>query len=186
MKSRLDLTKKALRSKILLKLKKQEEKERERKSRIIKNKLFRTAAFKKAKRVMFYIALDDEVNTEDMIKEAKMIGKMPIVPVCKKDRMNLRPCILDDHASLKRGPYGVHEPVRKKHVALDDLDLVLVPGLAFDKKGRRLGRGKGCYDRFLRQLSPDVTSIGMAFDFQILPSVPVSAYDVSVKKIISN
>jgi 5-formyltetrahydrofolate cyclo-ligase len=67
-----------------------------------------------------------------------------------------------------------------------DLDLVIVPGIAFDKKGRRLGRGKGCYDRFLKALPKDTPTIGLAFDFQVLPEIPATAHDVGVKKFISN
>lgn len=180
------LTKKDLRSKILLKLKIQKEENRDRKSQVIKNKLFRTKVFKKAKNVMFYIALKGEVNTEEMIKEAKKQGKTVTVPVCCRDSFTLRPCILDDHAKLKLGPYGVHEPVEEKCVRLPDLDLVVVPGLAFDKKGNRLGRGKGYYDRFLAKLPQRTPTIGLAFDLQILPSVPTTEHDFSVTKVVSN
>ena len=178
------LTKQKIRSKILLKLKKQEEEDRDNKSRLIKKKLFATQVFKKAKIVMFYIAFRGEVNTEEMIKEAKKIGKRITVPVCEKNRVTIRPCWLDEHAHLKEGPYGVKEPAVKKCIRLEDLDLVIVPGVAFDKKGNRLGRGKGFYDRFLSRLPEGISSLGLAFDFQILPSIPASSHDVSVKKVI--
>jgi 5-formyltetrahydrofolate cyclo-ligase len=93
---------------------------------------------------------------------------------------------LDDHAKLKLGPYGVHEPVEEKCLRLADLDLIIVPGLAFDKSGNRLGRGKGYYDRFLSKLPSDTQSVGLAFDFQILPFVPTTEHDVSVTRVISN
>lgn len=178
------LTKQALRSKILLRLKTQKEDIRNRKSKIIKEKLFRTKVFKKAKMIMFYIAFGGEVNTDPMIKEAKKIGKIVSVPICKKDKITIKPCILNDNAGLKKGPYGVCEPKLKSFIRLEDLGLVIVPGLAFDKKGNRLGRGKGCYDRFLRKLPSNTPTIGLAFDFQILPCIPTTAHDVSVQKII--
>jgi 5-formyltetrahydrofolate cyclo-ligase len=177
------LTKAQIRSKILLKLKTQKEEDRTRKSIFIKNKLLRNKVFRKAKIVMFYIAFGGEVNTAEMIKEAKKIGKIICVPVCRKDRETMQPAILEDNARLKKGPYGVLEPAAKAKVKPEDLDLVIVPGLAFDKKCNRLGRGKGCYDRFLNKLS-DTPSIGLAFDFQILPLIPATAHDVSVKKVI--
>jgi 5-formyltetrahydrofolate cyclo-ligase len=180
------LTKQTIRSKILLKLKTQKEENRDRKSQVIKNKLFRTKEFRKAKKVMFYIALKGEVNTKEMIEEAKKQGKTITVPVCCRDSYSLRPCILDDHAKLKLGPYGVHEPVEEKCLRLADLDLIIVPGLAFDKSGNRLGRGKGYYDRFLSKLPSDTQSVGLAFDFQILPFVPTTEHDVSVTRVISN
>jgi 5-formyltetrahydrofolate cyclo-ligase len=91
---------------------------------------------------------------------------------------------LDEDAYLEKGPYGVPEPVEHQYLRLRDVDLVVVPGLAFDKQGGRLGRGKGCYDRFLKRLPADTATIGLAFDFQILPSVPAAAHDVNVDKVL--
>lgn len=140
--------------------------------------------FKKAKIVMLYIALSGEVKTDIMIRAAQRLGKTVVVPVCKKDRAVMRPCILDKHMTLKRGPYGVYEPVNELPVRREDIGLVVVPGLAFDQKGNRLGRGKGCYDRFLKKLSGRTVCIGLAFDFQILPSVPAAKHDVGVNKVL--
>ena len=178
------LTKKQMRSKILLRLKTQKEEDRNRKSKFIKDKLFRASVFKKAKIVMFYISFNGEVNTEEMIKEAHRLGKIVAVPVCKGNRITIRPCLLRNKAKVKKGPYGICEPAVKKYIKLEDLDLVIVPGIAFDKKGNRLGRGKGCYDYFLKRVTGDTASIGLAFDFQILPSLPATTQDVSVNKII--
>ncbi len=183
-KSVTGLTKAQIRSKILLQLKTQEEEDRSRKSKIIQNKLLRNKVFRKAKIVMFYIAFGGEVNTEEMIREAKKIGKLICVPICRKDKETMQPAILEDSGKLKRGPYGVLEPVAEALVEPKDVDLIIVPGLAFDKKCNRLGRGKGYYDRFLRKLSDKTPSIGLAFDFQILPLIPTTAFDVSVKEII--
>ncbi len=133
---------------------------------------------------MFYIAFGGEVNTAEMIREAQKIGKVICVPICRKDKEIMQPAILEDYATLKKGPYGVYEPATEKLVKPEDLDLVIVPGLAFDKKGNRLGRGKGYYDRFLGSLSDKTHSIGLAFDFQILPLIPTTTHDVSVKKLI--
>lgn len=175
------LTKQRIRTTILLKLKKQKEEDRNKKSTIIKEKLFKTRIFKKAKIVMFYISLNGEVDTKDMIKEALNLGKLVVVPVCL-DRTIIA-CILNNKAKLQRGPYGVWEPVLKKPIDPKKLDLVAVPGLAFDKKGKRLGRGKGYYDRFLTKIRSAV-SIGLAFDFQILPVIPATKFDVDVQKVI--
>lgn len=179
----VELTKKFVRSKILSKLIKQKEGDREQKSRIIKEALFRSRVFKRAKIVMFYIAFDGEVNTKDMIEEAKKIGKIIVVPICKKNRI-IKACLFGNKERLVKGPYGILEPMVKTCVSLEHLDLVIVPGVAFDEKGHRLGRGKGYYDRFLRKLSGKTTSIGLAFDFQILSSIPATTYDVNVNKVI--
>jgi 5-formyltetrahydrofolate cyclo-ligase len=180
----MGLTKQQIRSKILFELKTQKEDNRDRKSRRILKRLLRTGVFKRAKIIMSYIAFDGEVNTEEMIKEAKKLGKIVTVPVCRRNRITLRPCILDDNAGLKKGHYGVCEPSPKRFIHPKDLDLVIVPGVAFDKQGNRLGRGKGCYDRFLKRLPEDIPCIGIAFDFQILPRIPAKTHDISVDKVI--
>jgi 5-formyltetrahydrofolate cyclo-ligase len=178
----LALTKRAIRNTILARLNIQKEEDRTEKSSLIKKRLFRQSVFKKAKTVMFYIALSGEVDTKDMIKEAQNLGKKILVPVCWN--RTIIACVLDITAKLQRGLYGVWEPVIKKPVDLNELDLVIVPGLAFDKSGNRLGRGKGYYDRFLQKIPHRVTTIGLAFDFQILSSVPSTATDISVKKLL--
>lgn len=178
------MTKAQIRSKILRKLKIQKEEDRSRKSKLIKDKLLRNKVFKKAKVVMFYIAFGGEVNTREMIREAIKLGKLICVPIFRKDKEIMQPAIFVDNAKLKKGPYGVLEPATETFVKPEDLDLVVVPGIAFDKKGNRLGRGKGCYDRFLGKLSDNTQSIGLAFDFQVLPLIPATSFDVSVKKII--
>lgn len=179
------LTKPKIRSKILLKLKIQKEEERSRKSKIIEEKLFKTNIFKKAKRVMFYISFGGEVNTQNMINRAQSLGKIISVPVCKKNRI-MRPCILKKRPNFKKGPYGIWEPAMKRFLGLRYLDLVVVPGVAFDRQGRRLGRGKGYYDSFLKKLPKNAASIGLAFDFQILPTIPTTPTDIKVQRVISN
>ena len=178
------MTKQALRSRILMQLKRQKEEVRKQKSNLIARKLLRQGVFKKAKKVMFYIAMEGEVETREMIEAAKRLGKIIAVPVCVKNRASLRPALLDSHAHLKKGPYGVSEPVVSRFISLRELDLVITPGVAFDKKGNRLGRGKGYYDRFLSRIPKDTPSIGLAFNLQILPVVPTTSHDVSVKKVL--
>lgn len=177
------LTKKKIRSTMLLKLKSQKEADRDRKSLVIKRRLLGSEFFKKAKTVMFYIAFAGEVNTQDMIKEAWKLKKRVAVPVSNSKNF-ISPCLLSEGARLVRGIYGTWEPAIRQYVNLNELDLIVVPGLAFDKKGGRLGRGKGCYDKFLGSFTRKVPSIGLAFDFQILPSVPTTNTDVSVRRVV--
>lgn len=179
------LTKEIIRSKILVKLKTQKEEDRVRKSRIIRDKLFKLKVFQKAKRIMCYISFGGEVDTKDMIREALNKGKMVAVPVCRGKRA-IGPCALSKRAVFVKGRYGVAEPIIKKSVHLEDFDLVVVPGVAFDKSGNRLGRGRGCYDYFLRRLPGHIPAIGLAFDFQILPSIPTTtSRDIRVDRILS-
>ncbi len=179
----MKLTKPKIRSKIILKLKTQKEEDRKRKSRIIKKRLFQSLIFRKAKNVMFYISFGGEVDTREMIEQAKKLGKLIAVPVCRLKRTIL-PCVWDARARLEKGRYGILEPAQKRFLEIKALDLVIVPGVAFDRRGNRLGRGKGYYDNFLRRLPQDTPSIGLAFDFQILPNLPATPTDVSVRRVI--
>ncbi|MDD2703328.1 MAG: 5-formyltetrahydrofolate cyclo-ligase [Candidatus Omnitrophica bacterium] len=179
------MTKGSIRNRIILELKTQKEDDRRRKSSVIAVKLFRSTVFKKAKTVMFYLSFGGEVYTEKMIREALNLGKKVVVPICKKNRI-INACVLSYDAKLQRGPYGILEPVDKESVRPQDLDLVIVPGVAFDLKGRRLGRGKGYYDRFLKKLPEDIPTVGLGFDFQLLPAVPATTNDINVKRVISN
>lgn len=178
-----ELTKKQIRSKILLRLRTQKEEDRSKKSRLIKAKLFKSGVFKRAKKLMFYVAFNGEVDTKKMIKGAQKLGKTVAVPACAGSRM-IKPCLLKKNARMRKGRYGIYEPAIKQFVNLNDLDLVVVPGVAFDKKGNRLGRGKGYYDTFLKKLPKRTASLGLAFDFQVLPFVPVNTRDVSINKVI--
>jgi 5-formyltetrahydrofolate cyclo-ligase len=132
---------------------------------------------------MFYITFNGEVDTREMIEQAKKLGKIIAVPVCKKDR-TMRPCLLHEGVRLTRGLYGIFEPAIKEFIGLEDLDLVIVPGVAFDQRGVRLGRGKGYYDRFLEKLPDKTQTIGLAFDFQILPDIPAVSTDANVERVI--
>jgi 5-formyltetrahydrofolate cyclo-ligase len=181
----IELTKSSIRNRIILKLKTQKEDDRKRKSSVIKGKLFRSKVFKKAKTVMFYLSFGGEVYTEKMIRGAFNLGKKVVVPICKKNRI-IKACVLSYDAKLQKGPYGILEPADKESVRPQDLDLVIVPGVAFDMNGRRLGRGKGYYDRFLKRLPEYIPTVGLGFDFQLLPVVPATTNDINVKRVISN
>ena len=179
------LTKSQLRNILLSKLKEQTEQQREEKSKLIERELLEQEEFIKAKRIMFYLAFDSEVNTENMINKARELGKQIYVPRCDTKQRVLRPCLLTEGSVLKEGPYHTLEPQTKADLPLEELDLTIVPALAFDKSRNRLGRGKGYYDRFLKMVSTHTRSIGLAFDFQILPTLPVEQNDVPVNKVLS-
>jgi 5-formyltetrahydrofolate cyclo-ligase len=132
---------------------------------------------------MFYKAIKGEVDTALMISAALKLGKIVVVPVVLANQ-ELVPCVLQEHAHLVHGPYGIMEPAQKKPVNPKTLDLIIVPGLGFTKKGKRLGRGKGYYDRFLKKIPIETPTIGLAFDFQILPDLPTTQDDINVRKVL--
>jgi 5,10-methenyltetrahydrofolate synthetase len=158
------------------------------KSAIIRGKLFNEEEFKRAKVVMIYVSLRDEVDTCILIDEALKAGKRVAVPVIlKEDKRLIAGEIHNRLEDLESQHFGIYQPKqdRVKEVPLDDIDLVVVPGVAFDKKNIRLGRGHGYYDRFLSGLPKKTKTIGLAFDFQVLEDLPQDPHDVPVSKIVS-
>ena len=178
------LTKRQIRIKIISKLRNQKEEERLKKSKKILGEFFRLDRVKKAKRIMFYINFGFEVKTDSMIFKALKMGKEVSVPACSTKKCKIFPCKMGLNEKVKKGPYGICEPVAQEIVPVSTLDVVVVPGIAFDEKGNRLGRGKGYYDRFLKRLPQKTYRVGLAFDFQILPSIPLSRHDLGVNKVL--
>jgi len=162
--------------------------EKSEKSAIIKDRLFNEEVFKKAKLVMFYVSLKDEVDTLSIIDEALKTGKRVCVPVILKEEKRLIAGEIKDRISdLESRHFGIYQPKhgRVKKVPLEDIDLVVVPGVAFDKNNMRLGRGHGYYDRFLCGLPKRTKTIGLAFDFQVVENLPQDPHDIPVSKIIT-
>ena len=97
-------------------------------------------------------------------------------------------CLKDFKQGLKKGPYGIYEPkeFESRPSRIKDIDLVIVPGLAFDRKNNRLGHGQGYYDRFLKCLPQDTPKIGLGFKFQLLKDIPTTRNDFSLTKVITN
>ena len=181
------MTKGQLRTKFLRQLKQQKEDERRRRSEAIGRKVFRLTAFRRAKMVCCYVALPYEVQTWQMIEERLSRGKRVVVPVMepRTKRLSLSE-VRVPVSELSPGPFGVLEPApsARRPVSVRDVDLVLVPGLAFDRSGHRLGHGAGYFDRFLSRLPNTVPTVGLAFRFQLLDRLPVHPHDHAVKTVL--
>lgn len=164
-----------------------EEKEAIEKSKEIKKRLFMLEEYKNAERIVFYCSLKSEVDTGEMLAEASSRGKIIMLPRISGDRKSLEICTVNSLSEdLEVGNWGIMEPCRKA-VPLTDpvcVDLVIVPGLVFDKRGYRLGRGKGFYDRYLESLC-GVKKIGLAFDLQVVDNIPLESHDVKLDYIIT-
>ena len=180
-------TKEQIRKELLSKLSNQSGEEILEKSNAIKQKLFSLAEFKKADIVMFYASTSEEVYTGEMIDEALGKGKRVVLPRCGSLKVIVPKEIRKRENDLEKGTYGIYEPKpQQEDIHPKDIDLVVVPGVAFDRKNNRLGRGKGYYDKFLSCLPRNITSVGLAFDFQIVESLPKDLHDKPVSKIITN
>lgn len=158
------------------------------KSHQIAERLFRLPAYREAETVMFFISFDSEVVTKPMVENALAEGKTVLAPRARTRTKELIPSrILDWEEDLAPGAYGIPEPKEERlcpHYP-GDIDLLIVPGVAFDRKGNRLGYGGGYYDRFFPLLRSDVPLVALAFAVQIVPSVPVEDWDRPVDFVIT-
>jgi 5-formyltetrahydrofolate cyclo-ligase len=144
-------------------------------------------AYKKAKAVMFYLSYGSEVITDFMINSAFDDGKMVVVPAIKKtgdEEMYAVKIskITDAYLSV----YGIRQPEIEPNytVEKDNIDLIFVPGLAFNVEGYRIGYGKGYYDRWLKNV-PIEKTVGLAYDFQITDKLPIGKHDLPVGVVIT-
>lgn len=135
-----------------------------------------------AKTILMYFSLSDEPNTHDTIDHLTAMGKRILLPVVTgENTMILRE--YHNRKSLQKGLFGIMEPTGKPFTAYEEIDIAVVPGIAFDITGNRLGRGQGYYDRFLQPL-PHLYKIGVCFDFQKLSCIPIDENDVRMNEIL--
>jgi 5-formyltetrahydrofolate cyclo-ligase len=182
---KMRLTKAALRAEVFGRLKKVTPEQRADWSREIQSRLFALPEFQKAQWVHFYIAVGHEVETPAMIEAAIREGKKVAVPVIRPRRAMILSELRDPERELVVGPLGVPQPKPSfiRPVPTARMDLFLLPGVAFDTNGRRLGRGAGYYDRLLHAVRRPLWAL--AFENQIVPAVPVSKNDIRVGRIIT-
>lgn len=150
-------------------------------SRSVFEKIEKEELFKEAKVVLLYYSMDDEVYTHDFV-EKHYKTKTILLPCVDGDDLILRQYLGIE--SMKAGEqFGILEPVGKEFNDLEKIDLMIIPGVAFDKEKNRLGRGRGFYDRLLKTVN--ATKIGVCFDFQIVEQVPTEDFDVKMDVVIS-
>jgi len=154
------------------------------KSDRIMSTLFSTEDYQKAKVVMFYVDMRNEVMTKVSIKKALAKGKRVVVPRVKRG-YGLLAIEIQSLDELVPSTFGVLEPPEKEEIVLAEIDVVVVPGVAFDRNGYRMGYGGGYYDNFLPKLRPDTKKIAVAFNMQIRDLVPIELHDVKMDMIIT-
>lgn len=136
----------------------------------------------KASVVLAYYSLPDEVDTHQLLERLVAEGKTVLLPkVMDGESMVL--CRYASKQDLQEGPFRIMEPVGEPFTDYGRIDMALIPGIAFDAQGRRLGRGRGYYDRLLAG-HPSLCTIGLCFDFQKVGQVPISAHDRPVDIVI--
>ncbi|MGB2878747.1 MAG: 5-formyltetrahydrofolate cyclo-ligase [Candidatus Omnitrophota bacterium] len=181
-------SKEEIRKELIRQLREQDPSLRKDRSRKVQDELLSSLEFKESRVVMAYVSLPTEVDTHYFIRKMLERGKKLAVPCINTVSQSIIASELTSIDELVEGPFGIHEPENgpAKAVSLKEIDLIVVPGIAFDRQNMRLGRGKGYFDRFLanEELSSSKT-IGLAFSFQIVDALPVDAHDRPVHRVIS-
>jgi 5-formyltetrahydrofolate cyclo-ligase len=159
-------------------------------SKVICAKFMALPAYAAAKTAMFYVDVRSEVRTRNALPEALASGKKIVVPWCN-ERGELELFLLENIDELSIGMYKILEPKAELRQRSDkmagpkDLDIVMVPGVAFDRRGGRMGHGKGYYDKLLQHARLDTPLIALAFECQMFPEIPAAAHDVFMDGIIT-
>ncbi len=163
-------------------------------SRIICAQFVAHPVYQQAKTVMWYIHCRSEVRTQSALLGELDAGKRMVIPYCTKDQQGhnkLGLWWLEDFAELVPGMWGILEPPKQrwgelgKEVAPEQLDCVMVPGVAFDRNGGRLGNGAGYYDRLLKGVRADAVLIGVCFESQLVEQVSMDAHDVAMDIVMT-
>lgn len=141
-------------------------------------------SFRKAKIILMYYSLPDEVNTHTFIDEMTALGKTVLLPVVK-DSENMEIREYSGRKDLTEGSFHILEPTGKLFPPerYKEIEVGVIPGMSFDVKGNRLGRGKGYYDRFLKKV-PTMFKIGICFDFQKINTIPIEETDIRMDYIL--
>lgn len=150
-------------------------------SRSIHERLESFSHFADASTVLFYVSKDDEIQTHELIKQA-LTSKRVLVPRLN-DEKRIVICEIDSFDDLLPGAFDVLEPKGCKERSMKEVDVVIVPGLLFDRKGYRIGYGLGYYDRLLEKF--DGTTVGLCADEDLMDEVPHDTHDIPVWYIMT-
>ena len=158
-------------------------------SRRIVGRFMELPEYQRATTVMFYVDVRSEVRTRHDLPQALAGGRRVVVPYCVEGQLEL--FHLESMEELETGAYRILEPrpelrkVSSKRLPIEALDLVMVPGVAFDRFGGRMGHGKGYYDKLLEHARPDTPLVALAFECQLFPQIPMQPHDVFMDKVVT-
>lgn len=157
--------------------------EKLRRSNIIMQRLEQTEEFAAAQVVLLYWSMADEVQTHEFV-ERWYKRKTLLLPCVDGDDLRLRQ-YTGSECMVAGEQFGIGEPTGEDWTDLDAVQLIAVPGVAFDHKGNRMGRGRGFYDRLLKS-TPNAVKIGLAYDFQMLDSIPTESHDIRMDCVLTD
>lgn len=159
-------------------------------SEVIINKLKKIPVYKTSKTIMVYLSFGNEVDSSEIIKDCFENGKRVVLPFCDNTDMSITPTEIKDlDIDLVEDSIGYIQPNKESldPVDLSEIDLIIVPGISFDRKGYRVGFGAGYYDRFLGKVNFEIPTIGLAYDFQIIESlIEMEDYDIPVDYVMTD
>jgi 5-formyltetrahydrofolate cyclo-ligase len=159
-------------------------------SRLVVNRLLALPDYHNAQTVLFYVDVRAEVQTRHALADALQSAKRIVVPWCN-GQGELELFHLESMSELDVGKYGILEPRPElrtspaKSVGPQEPDFIMVPGVAFDRRGGRLGQGKGYYDKLLARVRTDAALVGLAFEFQMVDEVPMQPHDVFMHMVVT-
>ena len=159
------------------------------KIKAIEDRLFEFANFLEAKIALLYVSDVNEVQTRNIISRAYSYNKIVVLPAFDAKTFEMELMKVDQFPQeLKPGPRGVPEPNsgRCKIVPIDRIDIAIIPGVAFDEKGGRIGTGRGYYDRLIPKLAITTRKVALTLEEQIIPQVPMESHDKHVDIIITD
>ena len=159
------------------------------KVKAIENRLFEFANFLESRIVLMYVGSSSEIPTGDILYRAYEYGKIVVLPAFETETFKMNLLKVDNLGKdLRDGPRGVAEPDPEccKRVPIEKVDIAIIPGIAFDEKGARIGTGRGYYDRLIPNLSITTRKVALALEEQMVPQIPMEAHDKFVDIIITD
>ncbi len=157
----------------------------EKKSLSITEKLFSMPEFKQAKAVLFYASFGNEVSTKEMVEKGIQNGKQVCVPVTSFKDKTITVSKINSIEELEEKESGLIEPKETKSCPVGEIDVIIVPGIAFDAEGYRIGYGGGFYDRLLRKAPRKTIAIGLCFEQNIDKQLPKQSHDAKMDFVIT-
>jgi 5-formyltetrahydrofolate cyclo-ligase len=158
-------------------------------SMAIMNRFMELPEYAAAHTVMFYVDVRDEVRTRQALPASLTTGKRIVVPYCVEGELEL--FWLESMEELELGMYRILEPkaelrdIATKRLQPEDLDLIMVPGVAFDRQGGRTGHGKGYYDKLLEHARAETPLVALAFECQMFEEIPMDSHDIFMDKVVT-
>jgi 5-formyltetrahydrofolate cyclo-ligase len=183
--------KKALRREIINKRNNMDINEKKIKDKKIIDKFYNSEEYKKAEKIFIYISYSSEIDTKSIINKALKDNKKIYVPRTEFKIRRMDAIEITSLDNLTESSYGTLEPgVGESYIDPNELDLIIVPGVAFDRNGGRMGYGAGFYDRYFKKINKDnamkIKKLALAYDFQVIERVPMDKNDMPIDNIITD